>query len=162
MSTGSGRALSGARAKRSIGWYAGALAFWLLTAWLITVGLSSIIPQIFWPAGDPPSTADRCAPELRTLRRELLDSASARFQQSASEPEAELVFFERWDERHHRARANCRPDEQTAWRELARTRHGIQALLERFNREHAPRLEQLERLLGKGDDERAQLFREKE
>ena len=155
----SGRALKAGKSHHSAGWYAGALAFWLLTAWLITVGLSSIIPQIFWPAGDvAPSAAQSCSAELRALQKELLERASERiaFADSGDES-AQLSFFERWDERHDRVRKTCREDEQSASRELARVRHGLQGLLERFDNEQAPRLRRLEQLLSTGEHTRAQL-----
>jgi hypothetical protein len=146
------------KSQHSAGWYAGALVFWLLTAWLITVGLSSIIPQIFWPAGDAKSSAASCSHELRLLRENLLDEVSQRISgASRADGEALLSYFEHWDERHFRARPSCTEQEQAAWVELGRLRHGLSALLERFDREHAPRLHRLEQLLGEGDDAHAQL-----
>ena len=150
--------MTGRKSQHSAGWYAGALVFWLLTAWLITVGLSSIIPQIFWPgsAAHGEGAAADCTESLRALRKELLARASERIAKPHAEPEdAQLVFFEHWDERHFAARASCQSDEK-AWTELGRLRHGMQGLLDRFEREQSPRLLRLEQLLG-ADDAHAHL-----
>lgn len=138
------------KSKHSAGWYAGALVFWLLSVWLTTVGLSSIIPQIFWPNGDARSDAASCRPALRELRDELLARMSATIASASSEndrPEL-LAWFDRWDKRLYEARSACAADENDAWVELVRLRHGMQALVERFERDQAPRIERLDRLLG--------------
>jgi hypothetical protein len=145
--------LGAQKSQHSAGWYAGALLFWLLTAWLITVGLSSIIPQIFWPNGDVQSEASSCSPALRELQRELLSRTSERIARSstaavASDREALLAWFEDWDQRLFQARNSCSEPERAAWTELGRLRHGMQALIERFEREEAPRIQRLEQLLG--------------
>lgn len=158
--------MSPEKSQHSAGWYAGALVFWLLSAWLITVGLSSIIPQIFWPAGEEQSANEACRPTLRTLRRELLDRATTSIahapapRDGASERDALLSWFEQWDQRLFRVRPSCREDdERAAWTELGRLRHGMQALIERFEREEAPRIERLDQLLGKLDEARAQALK---
>lgn len=134
--------------QHSAGWYAGALVFWLLTAWLTTVGLSSIIPQIFWPAGDAHAAAGTCASELRALRTALTKHASQYLEQGADE-ESEQAFVDDWDERFARAKPACESDdERAAWKALNRARFGVQGLLERFSRDEAPRLRELDRLLG--------------
>lgn len=153
--------MSADKPRHSAGWYAGALVFWLLSAWLITVGLSSIIPQIFWPAGDVRNDAQSCGAALRELRHELLDRASQhiahtpsareRAVDSTSDRDALLTWFDHWDERLFQARPACREEERAAWTELGRLRHGMQALIERFEREEAPRIERLEQLLGTAD-----------
>ena len=134
--------MSAEKPRHSAGWYAGALVFWLLTAWLITVGLSSIIPQIFWPAGDVRNDAQSCGAALRALRHELLDRASQHIAHTPSARErsnselapgetgrvddrgALLTWFDHWDERLFQARPACREDERAAWTELGRLRHG--------------------------------------
>ena len=62
--------------RHGAGWYVGAGLFWLLAAWIIASGLSSIIPQIFWPeeyASDAAGvSAGDCGPAVRALRDELL------------------------------------------------------------------------------------------
>ena len=149
------------KSQHSAGWYAGALVFWLLSAWLITVGLSSIIPQIFWPGGDVRNDAASCSSALRALRRELLAHASQQIAQApsaaeqASSRDALLTWFDHWDARLFQARPACREQERAAWTELGRLRHGMQAMIERFEREEAPRIQRLEQLLGKVEEARA-------
>jgi hypothetical protein len=142
--------LGAEKSQHSAGWYAGALVFWLLSAWLTTVGLSSIIPQIFWPNGDARSAAASCRPALRALQDELTARVSSSIASASSDsdrPEL-LAWFDRWDKRLYEARSACTPDEDDAWVELVRARHGMQALLERFARDEAPRLQRLHQLLG--------------
>lgn len=135
------------KSQHSAGWYAGALVFWLLSAWLITVGLSSIIPQIFLPGGDAHSDAGACAQTLRRLRRELFDHTSQTFARDAVyDRDRELAWFERWDRELARARPSCPTSEAAS--ELSRLRHGTQTLVERFEREQASRLRRLDQLLG--------------
>lgn len=139
------------KSQHSAGWYAGALVFWLLSAWLTTVGLSSIIPQIFWPNGDAHSDAASCRPALRELRDELLARTRQSIASASSDTERPelLSWFDRWDQRLYEARSACnKGDENDAWVELVRLRHGMQGLVERAGREQSPRLERLERLLG--------------
>lgn len=146
-----------------MGWYAGALVFWLLAAWLITVGLSSIIPQIFWPAGDlardDSSRAGEttrvdgsCRQALRALRHELLTRVTTRLSASSAPDEGDrdalLDWFEQWDKRLAQAEPGCTDPERDAVVELGRIRHAMQSLVERFEREEAPRLLRLEQLLG--------------
>jgi hypothetical protein len=134
--------LSAQKSRHSAGWYAGALVFWLLCAWLITVGLSSIIPQIFSPVGDPAPEAPSCVPALRALRAELLDRVAGSI---ARNDRAQL---EDWDQRFYRARPSCTESERPAFTELNRLRYGLGALRERFEREELPHLERLDELLG--------------
>jgi hypothetical protein len=149
--------LAEARNRRSAGWYVGAAAFWLLAAWLITVGLSSIIPQIFWPSGEAAAQGS-CAPALRALESELLTRASESMAsaQSSSERDKREAWFSDWDHRLSVARSGCNQQEQTAWTELLRLRHGMHALIERFEREAAPRIRKLDALLSEGAHRRAQ------
>jgi hypothetical protein len=138
--------LSAQKSRHSAGWYAGALVFWLLCAWLITVGLSSIIPQIFSPVGDPAPEASSCAPALRSLRAELLEHVGRSFSQSQKEDVR--AWFADWDRRLYRARPSCTEGERPAFTELNRLRYGLGALSERFEREELPHLERLDELLG--------------
>jgi hypothetical protein len=138
------------KSQHSAGWYAGALVFWLLSAWLTTVGLSSIIPQIFWPNGDAHSNAASCRPALRELRDELLARTSNTIASASSDAErtAVLAWLSHWDQRLYEARSACKGDEDDAWVELVRLRHGMQGMVERFEHEQSPRIERLEQLLG--------------
>jgi hypothetical protein len=145
--------LGAEKSQHSAGWYAGALVFWLLSTWLATVGLSSIIPQIFWPSGDVHSNATSCRPALRELRKQLLTQMSESIATPSSETSHELLlaWFDRWDVQLFQAKPACREDERAAWTELTRLRHGMQGLVERFEREESPHLQRLDRLLGEPD-----------
>jgi DNA-binding PadR family transcriptional regulator len=136
---------------RSAGWYAGAAAFWLLAAWLVTVGLSSIIPQIFWPSGGV-AVAGSCEPTLVKMERELLARASESMANAATPDERQELekWLRDWDHRLSLARPTCNQTEQPAWAELLRLRHGMHALVERFDREEAPCIRKLEALLSAG------------
>ncbi len=137
--------MSAQKSRHNAGWYAGALVFWLLCAWLITVGLSSIIPQIFSPVGDPAAEASSCAPALRALRAELLEHVGG----SIADPKTSNdAWFGDWDQRFYRARPSCTEAERGAFTELNRLRYGLGALSDRFEREELPHLERLDELLG--------------
>ena len=135
--------------RHTAGWYAGAAVFWLLAAWLVTVGLSSIVPQIFWPAGDPQNTGS-CAADLRVLKQELLQRTTESMSQAPTSGDRDelTTWLDAWDERLRVARSGCNAKEQGAWDELTRLRHGMRALVDRFDHEQAPRLRKLEALLG--------------
>ena len=137
------------KSQHSAGWYAGALVFWLLSAWLVTVGLSSIIPQIFWPAGDVQPTATSCGPALSELRTQLLTRISQNIASPSSGADHEelVTWFSDWDRKLFEAKPSCRDTERPAWRELTRLRHGMQGLIERFEREEAPHNERFDKLL---------------
>jgi hypothetical protein len=149
--------LGEARNRRSTGWYAGAAAFWLLAAWLIAAGLSSIIPQIFWPSGEA-AVEGSCESSLRALQRELLEYASASIAQapSAHDQAKRESWLVDWDHRLALSRPSCTPREQKAWAELMRLRHGLEGLIERFERDEVPRLHKFEAFLSAGADPRAE------
>lgn len=156
--------MSAQKSQHSAGWYAGALVFWLLSAWLTTVGLSSIIPQIFSPAGEPaPQASETCVPGLRTLRQELLARMSQNLGSPArATPEATRAWFGDWDQRLYRAKPACQGDARSAWTELNRLRYGLAALHERFEREELPHLERLDQLLGPAPAAEAHALNSKE
>jgi len=137
--------------RRSAGWYVGAASFWLLAAWLITVGLSSIIPQIFWPSGAA-STGGSCEPALVKLKQELMEHASQAMTDAPGPSDREQLekWLGDWDHRLSIARPSCNAKEQQAWAELLRLRHGMHGLVGRFDREEAPRIRKLEALLSAG------------
>ncbi len=135
----------------------GAAAFWLLAAWLITVGLSSIIPQIFWPAGRQTAKAGSCGSALRQLERELLGQfAGTMTTAPRSDARGELDdWLSRWDKRLAAVRPSCTAHESAAWDELSRLRFGMRGLVDHFDREQAPRLRKLDTLLGPDTDAHA-------
>jgi hypothetical protein len=133
--------------RHNAGWYGGAAVFWLLTAWMITVGLSSIIPQIFPPRASGGGT--RCTPALGELKDSLLERTSQSMSRAHSAAErAQLSeWLLAWDGRMRAARPTCSKSELTAWDELSRLRHGMRGLVDRFDHEQAARVRALDALL---------------
>lgn len=129
----------------------GAAVFWLIAFWLVFVGLSSIIPAIFWPAAEA-SANDQgsCTEALQSLQTELLERAS---QSVAAMPgpgdrEALASWLEAWDHRLQGATASCNETERKAAAELSRLRFGMSGLIQRFDREQTPHLRKIDALLG--------------
>jgi transposase-like protein len=135
------------KVQHNAGWYVGAAVFWLLAAWLITVGLSSIIPQIFTPGSG--RAGGSCVNTLRDLKDSLLERTSESMARAHSGAErAELTdWLLQWDERMRGARPTCNKSELTAWDELSRLRHGMSGLVDRFDREQSARVKNLDALL---------------
>lgn len=128
----------------------GAAVFWLLAFWLVGVGLASIIPEIFWPGGDPSASAQgSCAETLREMREELLTRASESFARAAMPGEREELsaWLEAWDHRLQGANATCNETERKASTELARLRFGMSGLIQRFDLEQTPHIKKIDALL---------------
>jgi hypothetical protein len=136
--------------RRGAGWYVGAAVFWLLAFWLVGVGLASIIPEIFWPGGDPSASAQgSCDDTLRELRDELLTRASKSIERAATRGEREELsaWLEAWDHRLQGANATCNQTERKAVTELARLRFGMSGLIQRFDLEQTPHIKKIDALL---------------
>ena len=127
----------------------GALVFWLLAAWLTTVGLSSLIPQIFGPIGSSAVSGTSCGADLHDLTRELLDRIGAHLKEptGAGQRDTLAAFFTDFDRRLMHVKSACTEPERAAFTELSRLRHGVAALVERFDREELPHLHRLNALL---------------
>ena len=138
----------------------GALVFWLLTAWLVAVGLGSLIPQIFGPAASATRGDASCAEDLHDLTRELLDRISTHLKDAPGTGQRDTLdaFLADFDRRlslltRPRARFDmhirpaCSEPERAAFTELSRLRHGMAALVERFEREELPHIHKLNELL---------------
>lgn len=137
------------RSERSAGWYAGALVFWLIAAWLCVVGLSSLVPQIFGPSFQAARSGTSCAADLHDLTQELLDQAGDRFKghpERATHDKLQTYFAD-FDRRLMQTKLSCNESERAAFTELSRLRHGVSALLERFEREELPHVRKLDELL---------------
>ncbi len=124
--------------------------FWLLAFWLITVGLASIIPEIFWPGADPHANAQgSCAETLLSMREELLTRASKSVESAASTGQREELsaWLEAWDHRLQGAMATCSETERKAATELSRLRFGMSGLIQRFDLEQTPHIRKIDALL---------------
>lgn len=104
-------------------------------AYLIGVGLISVVPQVFWPEAAEVDASVRCVDGLRELRRELLAFAGEHVAAGGSEqPRRVRDFLARWDLRHRGLEARCTSEaESDAWVALARMRERLQGTLERFD-----------------------------
>lgn len=127
----------------------GALSFWLLTAWLVTVGLSSLVPQIFGPAYSAARSGTSCAQDLQDLAHELIERISAHVKEAPrSGPRDTLdAFFTDFDRRLMHIKPACTEPERAAFTELSRLRHGMASLVERFEREELPHVRKLNAVL---------------
>jgi hypothetical protein len=123
--------------------------FWLIAAWLCVVGLSSLVPQIFGPSFQAARSGGSCAADLHDLTDELLDQAGDWLK---GHPERDThdklqAYFKDFDRRLMQTKLSCNESERAAFTELSRLRHGISALLERFEREELPHVRKLNELL---------------
>jgi hypothetical protein len=135
--------------QRSVGWYAGALLFWLIAAWLAAAGLSSLVPQIFGPSFQAARSGESCGEDLHDLTDELLDRTGDWLK---GHPERNTrdklqAYFADFDRRLMQTKLSCNESERAAFTELSRLRHGVSALLERFDREELPHVRKLNELL---------------
>lgn len=126
--------------------------FWLLSAWLATVGLASLVPQIFGPASSAARSGTSCGEDLHDLAQELLARVGAHVKDAPrSGPHDTLdAFFTDFDRRLMHIKPACTETERAAFAELSRLRHGVASLVERFEREELPHLRKLDALLTYG------------
>lgn len=123
--------------------------FWLIAAWLAVVGLSSLVPQIFGPPFRRAASGESCAEDLHDLSEELLDRTGDWLK---GHPERNTrdklqAYFADFDRRLMHTKLSCTENERAAFTELSRLRHGVSALLERFEREELPHVRRLNELL---------------
>jgi len=136
--------------RHGTGWYVGAAVFWLIALWIVTVGLASIIPEIFWPGGHAQkSDSGSCAEALRSLEGELMarSSESVARVASAGERDELATWLEAWDRRLQGEMASCSEKERRAAAELSRLRFGMSGLIQRFDREQTPHIRKIDALL---------------
>ncbi len=117
-------------------------------AYLVGVGLISVIPQVFWPEAAELPTSLSCADGVRELRDELLSFASDHVARAGSDDSREMrPFFERWDLRHRALEARCEGEEADAWVQLGQTRERLEATLQRFDAEEGALARQVDHTL---------------
>ena len=105
-------------------------------AYLIVVGLASVVPQVFWPPRGDVDPSISCADGLRSLRGELLSRAGERVAAGGgTDGEALRRWLRRWDLSHRALEARCTGPERRAWRLLGQLRQRLQGTLERFDAE---------------------------
>ncbi len=133
-----------------MGWYVGAAVFWLIALWIVTVGLASIIPEIFWPGGHASKGANgSCAEALRALESELMTRSSESVGRAAGAGERDELanWLEDWDRRLQGETTACTETERRAVAELSRLRFGMSGLIQRFDREQTPHIRKIDALL---------------
>lgn len=126
--------------------------FWLLAAWIIVVGLSSLIPQIFGPSAGAAPTGTSCGAELQDLTRELLEVAGDWLKSAPERGTRDTLdgYFADFDRRLMQTKLSCTESERPAFVELSRLRHGVGAELERFDREEQPHVQKLRAFFRQG------------
>jgi hypothetical protein len=119
---------SGLGRRLAIGIYSIALAY------LVIVGFSSVIPQVFWPARDDSFDVD-CADGLELLRNELDEVRLAYLATNETDPTMLRQALISWDLRLNALAERCDPDQVHL---LNRYRHRVELRLDKFMREDAP------------------------
>jgi len=101
--------------------------YWLLTVWLASFALISVIPQVFWPAearGEAPAVVEDCDEALETLHAQLLTGASDEIAALGEPPPpGHEPFLEAWDERYRSLHVSC--GDRRAYPLLNRLRHAL-------------------------------------
>jgi len=105
-----------------------------LLAYLIGVGLLSVVPQVFWPDRAELDESVTCTEGLLDLRGRLLARAGDRVASGGGEGRAALRrWLHDWDRQHLGLESRCTGSERKAWRLLGQLRQRVQATLERFD-----------------------------
>ncbi|HJL15713.1 MAG TPA: hypothetical protein RMH99_08660 [Sandaracinaceae bacterium LLY-WYZ-13_1] len=104
-----------------------------LLGYLIVVGFTSVVPQVFWPEGAAMPASVSCTEGLRDLRGELLGRAGDRVASGGGDHEALRAWLAGWDRRHLGLEDRCEGEAHGAWEQLGRLRQRLQATLERFD-----------------------------
>jgi hypothetical protein len=134
------RSLSPVRIGRRIG----TSLFWVLVIFVASSATLSIVTQVFPRLAREPLYTEaraRCAKQIPELRDQLLVRARD-LPGTADEPGLKS-WFTAWDRRFHALGSHCGELEQTRV-ELQRLRDSIHAMLRRFERREAPRLERIQ------------------
>lgn len=105
--------------------------------YIVTVGVISVVPQVFWPETATLDPSITCAEGLRDLRAELLTFAGEHVANGGSERDDEVVdrFLRPWDLRHRGLEARCTGEERNTWELLGRMRQRLESTLARFDAE---------------------------
>lgn len=126
------------------------LVFWIAALYVGTVGFYSITRQVFWPEKSSDWEAG-CAEGIRTLESELLSRASQVVAGggAADSQAARRRWLEDWDARHQALDDRCEGAGAEAHADLARLRYRVATLIERFERDEAPLVREIDRNLSR-------------
>ena len=126
----------------AIGVYSIALAY------LVVVGFTSVIPQVFWPASDDSFDLE-CGDGLELLRHEVDQLRLTYVSTNETNPDMLRKALESWDLRLNALAKRCDEDQVAL---LNRYRHRVELDLERYMREEAPLAERVSETLGKATE----------
>lgn len=132
---------------RNPGWYAGIGAFWLIAAWLVVAGLSSIIPQIFGHSVEGSQSTDTCVRSLTEEKAALFDRMGAALALPGQGRDALDEYLREWDMRVRGLAETCPARPAQAADELLRMRHALRDAVSKLDREQGPRLKHFTSLL---------------
>lgn len=126
----------------AIGIYTVALAY------LVIVGFTSVVPQVFWPKTDDAFDLG-CHDGLELLRDEVDDVRLAYLSENETDPTALRNAFDSWDLRLNTLAERC-DEEQVGL--LRRYRYRVELRLEKFMREDAPLANRVSEAIGPTSD----------
>ena len=112
--------------------------------YLVIVGFTSVIPQVFWPASDD-SFDLGCGDGLELLRHEVDELRLAYLSSNETDPTALRSTLSSWDLRLNALAKRC-DDEPVEL--LRRYRYRVELRLEKFMRDDAPLANQVTETIG--------------
>ena len=102
-------------------------------AYLTLSGLTSVIPQIFWPERAELDASVTCEGGLRDLRSELLARAGERVAAGGGARHDLSPWLLDWDRRHLALEARCSGELARSWNLLGRLRERLESDLVRYD-----------------------------
>ena len=117
-------------------------------AYLVVVGFTSVIPQVFWPASDDSFDLE-CGDGLELLRHEVEKLRDEYVSTNQTNPAPLRGHLQSWDLRLNALAKRCDEDQVAL---LERYRYRVELDLERYMREEAPLAERVSETLGNATD----------
>jgi hypothetical protein len=117
-------------------------------SYLVIVGFTSVIPQVFWPASDDSFDLE-CGDGLELLRHEVDELRLAYLSSNETDPTALRSTLGSWDLRLNALAKRC--DEEPV-ELLRRYRYRVELRLDNFMRDDAPLANQVTETIGPTPD----------
>ncbi len=117
-------------------------------AYLVIVGFTSVIPQVFWPASDESFDLE-CSEGLQLLHHEVDQVRLEYLKSNETDPTALRNTLSAWDLRLNALAKRC--DEEPV-ELLRRYRYRVELRLEKFMRDDAPLANQVTETIGPEPD----------
>ena len=136
------------RKKGGIGRRVAIAIYAVALAYLVVVGFTSVIPQVFWPASDESFDLE-CGDGLELLRHEVDELRRSYVSTNQTDPAPLRKDLESWDLRLNALAKRCDEDQVAL---LERYRYRVELDLERFMREEAPLAKRVSEALGDADE----------